>query len=166
MAISGYWPRFFILLTCHILFFAMVENMCGGLTTVFAIVVVSYCMYIFGPSSQVFVNSMFFSGRAPARRLTGQLPHITIQCPVYKESLTGVIDPTIQSLKAAISTYELQGGTASIFVNDDGMQLLDPETAELRTRYYRNNNIGWTARPPHQKDGFIRAGRFKKVCLT
>lgn len=106
---------------------------------------------------------MFFSGRAPERYVATDLPHITIQCPVYKESLAGVIDPTIQSLKAAISTYELQGGTASIFVNDDGMQLLDLEMAELRQRYYRNQNIGWVARPPHNKDGFIRGGRFKKV---
>jgi hypothetical protein len=125
--------------------------------------VVSYCLYIFGPSSQVFGNSLFFSGRAPERRLTGDLPHVTIQCPVYKESLAGVIDPTVQSLKVAISTYELQGGSASIFMNDDGMQLLDPEMAELRQRYYRNHNIGWVARPGHKKDGFIRPGRFKKV---
>ena len=108
---------------------------------------------------------MFFSGKAPERHITGELPHITIQCPVYKESLAGVIDPTVQSLKLAISTYELQGGTASIFMNDDGMQLLDPEMAELRQRYYRNHNIGWVARPPHEKDGFLRAGRFKKVSL-
>jgi len=106
---------------------------------------------------------MYFSGKAPERRITGELPHITIQCPVYKESLAGVIDPTVQSLKVAISTYELQGGTASIFMNDDGMQLLDPEMAELRQRYYRNHNIGWVARPGHKQNGFLRAGRFKKV---
>ena len=106
---------------------------------------------------------MFYSGRAPEHRMKGALPHITIQCPVYLESLAGVIDPTMQSLKVAISTYELQGGTASIFVNDDGMQLLDPEMAELRQQYYRNHNIGWVARPGHKKDGFVRAGRFKKV---
>lgn len=50
-------------------------------------------------------------------------------------------------------------------MNDDGMQLLDPEMAELRQRYYRNHNIGWVARPPHKKDGFLRAGRFKKVVV-
>lgn len=124
---------------------------------------VSYCVYILGPSSQTFGNSMFFSGRAPERRAIRELPHITIQCPVYKESLAGVIDPTIQSLKVAISTYELQGGTASIFINDDGMQLFDKEMAELRQQYYRNHNIGWVARPGHNESGFIRGGRFKKV---
>ena len=153
IAVDGNWTRICLLFTTPLLFFAMF----------FSIVVVSYVFYVFGPSSQAFGNSMFYSGKPPERRLTGVLPHITVQCPVYKESLAGVIDPTIQSLKAAISTYELQGGTCNIFINDDGMQLLDPEMAELRQRYYRNNNIGWTARPGHKKDGFLRAGRFKKA---
>lgn len=46
----------------------------------FAIVVVSYLLSIFGPSSQAFGNSMFFSGKVPVRWITGELPHITIQC--------------------------------------------------------------------------------------
>ena len=153
IAVDGNWTRICLLFTTPLLFFAMF----------FSIVVVSYVFYVFGPSSQAFGNSMFYSGKPPERRLTGALPHITVQCPVYKESLAGVIDPTIQSIKAAISTYELQGGTCNIFINDDGMQLLDPEMAELRQRYYRNNNIGWVARPAHKKDGFLRAGRFKKA---
>jgi len=102
---------------------------------------------------------MFFSGKAPERRITDEVPHITIQCPVYKEYQVRVIDPTVQSLKVAISTYELQGGTASIFMNDDGMQRLDPEMAELRQRYYRNHNI----RPGHKQNGFLRAGRLKNL---
>ena len=55
------------------------------------------------------------------------LPHVTIQCPVYKEGLWAVIDPTVKSIKAAMSTYEMQGGTCNIFINDDGMQLIPPE---------------------------------------
>jgi hypothetical protein len=125
--------------------------------------VVPYCLYIFGPSGQAFGNSTFFSARAPDRRISRKLPHITIQCPVYDESFAGVIVPTLDSLKVAISTYNSQGGTASIFINDDGLQLLDPELTELRLQYYRNHNIGWVARPPDQKDGFLRGGRFKKV---
>ena len=73
-----------------------------------------------------------FRGTRRTICISGNLPHITIQCPVYMESLAGVIDPTVKSLKIAISTYESQGGTASIFINDDGMQLLDLETRELR----------------------------------
>lgn len=127
------------------------------------LVIATYAGYCFGPSSQVFDKSLFYSGAPPDQRLTGMLPHITIQMPVYKESLSGVIDPTIQSLKQAVSTYELQGGTASIFVNDDGMQLLDEDMAKGRMKYYHDQGIGWVARPPHKHQGYIRAGRFKKA---
>jgi sulfopyruvate decarboxylase TPP-binding subunit len=29
--------------------------------------------------------------------------------------------------------------------------------------YYHDNNIGWVARPPHNHEGFIRTGKFKKA---
>ncbi len=89
--------------------------------------------------------------------------------PVYKEGLAAVIAPTILSLKAAISTYELQGGTANIFVNDDGMQLIPEEQAQARREFYEEHNVGWVARPGHKpkpEDGekaFIRKGKFKKA---
>lgn len=77
-----------------------------------------------------------------------------------------VIGPTVRSIKQAITTYELQGGTANIFINDDGLQLLDEEERLARIEFYNDNNIGWTARPGHNSDGFIRKGKFKKVsCL-
>jgi hypothetical protein len=41
-----------------------------------------------------------------------------------------VIIPTITSLKAAIKHYESVGGTASIYVNEDGMQVVSPELAQ------------------------------------
>lgn len=88
--------------------------------------------------------------------------------PVYKEGLQTVIEPTIVSLKAAISTYEMQGGTASIFINDDGMQLVDPALAQERRDFYDEHNIGWVARPKHNpnpkphEEGFVRRGKFKK----
>lgn len=93
---------------------------------------------------------------------------MTIQCPVYKEGLYSVIDPTVRSLKVAISTYEMQGGTANIFVNDDGMQLISEKDAEERRNYYDEHRIGWVARPKHNSktaDGeiFLRAGKFKKA---
>ena len=51
----------------------------------------------------------------------------------------------------------------NIFVFDDGMQIWDAEEQEIRKAYYDRNNIGWTSRPKHGKDGYIRKGRFKKV---
>jgi hypothetical protein len=126
---------------------------------------------IIGPISQLQMNSKFFSGQAPPRldRNRVQLPHVTIQMPVYKEGLSGVIEPTVLSLKAAISTYELQGGSANIFVNDDGMQLIPEDLAQARRDFYEEHNIGWVARPAHNpkpKDGeraFLRRGKFKKA---
>jgi len=123
-----------------------------------------------GPTGQVSKNTKFYSGQPPARLCRKTLPHVTIQLPVYKEGLKAVIDPTIRSLKAAIATYEMQGGTANIFINDDGMQVLDDSQALERQQYYDDNDIGWVARPSHNPDGqnqqrhiFNRRGKFKKA---
>ncbi|KAH7126787.1 glycosyl transferase family group 2-domain-containing protein [Dendryphion nanum] len=144
-----------------------------------------------GPVSALQENSLYYSGKAPkpARHANYELPHITIQMPVYKEGLKGVIIPTTTSLLAAVKHYEERGGTASIFVNEDGMRCVSPEMQEARKAFYELNNIGWVARPKHnepkkkksgglftrQKKGgenaeeeedtnyFIRAGHFKKA---
>jgi len=126
---------------------------------------------ILGPISQLNGNSKFCSGQAPPRlnRNVEVLPHVTIQMPVYKEGLVAVIQPTIISLKAAISKYELQGGTANIFVNDDGMQIISEEEAQARRDFYEEHNISWVARPKHnpkaegEEKGFVRKGKFKKA---
>ncbi|KAI9753365.1 MAG: ESCRT-III subunit protein snf7 [Chaenotheca gracillima] len=141
------------------------------LSLFFMQIVVSNLMQIFGPTSQLKSNSKFYSAKAPPRLRQGlhTLPHVTIQCPVYKEGLVSVIQPTILSIKAAISTYEMQGGTANIFVNDDGMQLISVEDAQARKDFYDEHHIGWVSRPGHNpkpEEGerqFLRRGKFKKV---
>lgn len=131
-------------------------------TLFFAQVIIGCISQCCGPIRQMQINSKFFSAvRSP--RLKSNLPHITIQCPVYKEGLAGVIEPTVKSIKQAISTYELQGGSANIFINDDGMQIIPPEEQKARQDFYADNNIGWTARPKHGSEGFIRKGKFKKA---
>ena len=64
-----------------------------------------------------------------------------------------------------MQTYARQGGTSTIFVHDDGLQLISAEDREERIAFYADHNIGWVARPPHSSapDGFKRAGRFKKA---
>jgi len=133
---------------------------------------VADALQLFGPIKQVHENSKFYSGVRPTRlsRYTeGGLPHVTIQMPVYKEGLDAVIVPTIRSLKAAIATYEMQGGTVNIFVNDDGLQLVDADTARARLEFYDEQNIGWVARPKHNsnpaegEEVFLRRGKFKKA---
>lgn len=140
----------------------------------FFIVIFTNIFQVIGPVANIQSNSRYYSAIAPdlevAYRQGFKPPHITIQMPVYKESLRTVLKPTIESLRIAISHYELNGGTASIFVNDDGMQIFelsekeaDKQLAEERKAYYHDNNIGWVARPPHKHNGFERTGKFKKA---
>lgn len=125
--------------------------------------VISGFTQIIRPTQQLIKNSRFFSATTAPRLYNQPLPHITIQCPVYKEGLSAVIAPTVKSLKVAISTYELQGGTANIFINDDGIQFIPEEERQARIDFYADNSIGWTACPKHGQDGFVRKGEFKKA---
>jgi hypothetical protein len=109
------------------------------------------------------LNSKYYSAKCSPRLQGRTLPHITVQCPVYKEGLASVIAPTVKSIKQAISTYELQGGSANMFVNDDGLQIIDEDERQARIEFYADHSIGWTARPKHGVDGFLRRGKFKKV---
>ncbi|WWC59194.1 uncharacterized protein I303_101743 [Kwoniella dejecticola CBS 10117] len=127
-----------------------------------AMVVINSAGQIFGPVRQVTQNSRYFSGIAPKRTM-GELAHVTVKLPVYKESLEEVIMPTVESLKAAITTYERQGGSVGILICDDGLQLLSKAEADKRRRFYFDNNLAYVARPGHGVDGFVRKGRFKKA---
>jgi cellulose synthase/poly-beta-1,6-N-acetylglucosamine synthase-like glycosyltransferase len=132
-------------------------------TLFFAQVIVGCLAQIFGPIRQLTINSKFYSARPPPRLRTSVLPHVTVQCPVYKEGLSGVIAPTVKSIKQAMSTYELQGGSANMFVNDDGLQLISEEDRRARIEFYADHSIGWVARPKHGENGFLRRGKFKKA---
>ena len=129
----------------------------------FAYLIASLIFQLIGPISQLNTNSKYYSGVAPIIKQSTDLPHITIQCPVYKEELEEVLAYTFESVGEAIRTYELQGGTASLLVCEDGLQLLSPAERQKRIAYYKMHGIGWIARPPDGKDGFVRAGKFKKA---
>ena len=147
----------------------------GSFSLFFMIVITGSLFQLFGPISGVEMNSTYFSAKAPkiGRHKDYELPHITIEMPVYKEGLKGVIIPTVQSVMAAVKHYEIQGGTATIYINDDGMQIVKPELAEARKVFYELNNIGWCSRPAHCTDKkvieefperyFERKGKFKKA---
>ncbi|KAH6628837.1 glycosyl transferase family group 2-domain-containing protein [Chaetomium tenue] len=132
-------------------------------TLFFAQVIFGCLAQIFGPIRQLTINSKFYSARPPPRLRTSVLPHVTVQCPVYKEGLGGVIVPTVKSIKQAMSTYELQGGSANMFINDDGLQLISEEDRRARIEFYADHSIGWVARPKHGENGFLRRGKFKKA---
>ena len=53
-----------------------------------------------------------------------------------------------------------------MFINDDGLQIIDEDERRARIEFYADHSIGWTARPKHGKDGFVRKGKFKKVRLS
>lgn len=135
-------------------------------TLFFVVVIIGIVFQLFGPLASVrSKNSNYYSCLAPdiRRHPNIEWPHITIQMPVYKEGLKGVIIPTINSLIPAIRDYERLGGTASIFVCEDGIQAVKPEVAEMRKQFYNANSIGWCARPKHGDNGYLRAGKFKKA---
>ncbi|KAJ3543786.1 hypothetical protein NM208_g3393 [Fusarium decemcellulare] len=124
------------------------------LSLFFFIVVVSSVFQLLLPAGICLRNSKYHSAVKPnpKRYRDYELPHITVQMPVYKEGLRGVIVPTMVSIMAAIQHYENQGGTASVFINDDGMQCIQPELAAARKQYYRENGIGYCARLPNKKN--------------
>ncbi|KAF2456164.1 glycosyl transferase family group 2-domain-containing protein [Lineolata rhizophorae] len=135
----------------------------------FAIICVTLIFELVGPITSIKQNSRYYSAIKPdlarARSLGFTPPPITIQMPVYTEGLQAVIIPTVKSLKKAISYYESHGGRATIFINDDGMAYRSPEENEERIKFYRDNNIGWVARPKNNdpETGYVRRGKFKKA---
>ena len=50
-----------------------------------------------------------------------------------------------------------------MFINDDGLQIIDEDERRARIEFYADHSIGWTARPKHGLNGFVRKGKFKKV---
>ncbi|KAI0916116.1 hypothetical protein AcW1_010030 [Taiwanofungus camphoratus] len=133
----------------------------------FALQIVQNLSMAIGPIAHYHENSRYYSAVKPRpnKIVDNDLPHITIQMPVYKESLDNVLAPSISSIKKAMQTYARQGGTSSIFINDDGLRVISVEERDARIAYYANHGIGWVARPKHDDaaDGFKRAGRFKKA---
>lgn len=156
--IDHFYPRLLLVLTMPIW-------ICLGLY--FAIVLFGNLFELAGPITGVTSNSRFHSAIKPnlalARAQGMGTPPITIQMPIYTESLEGVVKPTVASLQAAISYYESRGGTARIFINDDGMAIRSAEDNAKFLEFYINNNIGWVSRPKHNHGGFVRRGKFKKA---
>ncbi|PNS18232.1 hypothetical protein CAC42_7601 [Sphaceloma murrayae] len=135
----------------------------------FMVVIAGSFFQIFGPLGFMQKNSFYYSSKAPkiTEHSGEELPHITIQMPVYKEGLKGVIVPTITSVLKAVNYYQAHGGTATIMVADDGMQLISEELQEARKVYYELHNVAWVARPKQcttpGPDFFLRKGKFKKA---
>ncbi|KAN0078407.1 Glycosyl transferase family group 2 domain containing protein [Tylopilus felleus] len=150
--------RFALLVTAPFLF---------SVALFFCLQLVGNLSLVLGPVAQYHENSKYYSANRPKpnREVDAALPHVTIELPVFKESLTETIAPSVNSVKKAMQTYARQGGTSSIFVHEDGLQVISEEQRQERIAFYANHNIGWVARPKHDNSpgGFKRAGRFKKA---
>ncbi|KAH9172535.1 glycosyl transferase family group 2-domain-containing protein [Lactarius sanguifluus] len=140
--LTGTFTRFALLTTSPLLF---------AVSLFFSLQLIGNISYVFGPVAQYHENSKYYSAIKPAanKEVDAHLPHITVELPVYKESLSHTITPSVMSLKKAMQTYARQGGTSSIFVHDDGLQLVSEADP----------------RPKHEdgEGGFKRRGRFKKA---
>ncbi|ORY80971.1 glycosyl transferase family group 2-domain-containing protein [Protomyces lactucae-debilis] len=146
------------------LLFLITIPLVGMMVAFFLSIISAGVFQIIGPINHMQTNSRNYSAKPPTSTIArSDLPHVTIHCPVYKEDLWDVIDPTIQSCRTAIATYQAQGGTASILVADDGAQLRSAADQHVREEYYRANDVAWTARRPHGQDGYLREGLFKKA---
>jgi cellulose synthase/poly-beta-1,6-N-acetylglucosamine synthase-like glycosyltransferase len=156
--LTGTYTRFALLGTAPLLF---------SVSLFFSLQLIGNISYIFGPVAQYHENSKYYSALRPAvhKETDAHLPHITVELPVYTEGLSQTITPSVMSIKKAMQTYARQGGTSSIFVHDDGLQVIKESEREERIRFYADNGIGWVARPKHDSSegGFKRRGRFKKA---
>ncbi|KZV75016.1 hypothetical protein PENSPDRAFT_572274 [Peniophora sp. CONT] len=152
------YSRFALLVTTPLLF-------CVALF--FSLQIITNVSFVIGPVAQYHENSKYYSAVKPGpnKDVDRRLPHVSIELPVYKESLEETITPSVISIKKAMQTYARQGGTSSIFVHDDGLQLISEEARQERISFYASHGIGWVARPKHDdsEGGFERRGRFKKA---
>ncbi|EDR03342.1 uncharacterized protein LACBIDRAFT_331690 [Laccaria bicolor S238N-H82] len=155
-ALDGSMTRFALLATLPVIYCVSIF---------FCLQLIGNICLVLGPVAQYHENSMYYSAIKPAPNpeIDNNLPHITIQMPVYKESLEQTISLSVFSVKRAMQTYAR--GTSAIFICDDGMQCIPETDQNERIAFYANHNIGWVARPPHSSspEGFKRAGKFKKA---
>jgi hypothetical protein len=76
------------------------------LSLFFSSVIVGAGAQIIGPIQHLTKNSKYFSAIPPPRLRRANLPHITIQCPVYKESLESVI---VCKISVPLVSYRCRG---------------------------------------------------------
>ncbi|KAF8452284.1 glycosyl transferase family group 2-domain-containing protein [Boletus edulis BED1] len=136
--LDGNWIRFALLVTVPFTFCVSIF---------FCNQIIANVGMMIGPVSQYYENSRYYSAVKPEpnKELDANLPHITIQMPVYKESLEQTITPSVFYLKKAMQSYARQGGSSAIFIHDDGLQLVSEKDREARIAFYADHNIGWKA---------------------
>lgn len=147
---DGYWFR------CA--WFALAPLFIGMAMFPFRIAIYN-TLALFGSWRNVKRNSRYHSYFAPPK--PEFLPPVCVQMPVYKEDFDETIAPSLDNIELAMDYYRSQGGQAFMFVNDDGLQLLDEEKRNERLKFYNEHHIAYIARPPPNL--LVRHGLFKKA---
>ncbi|KAG8416145.1 hypothetical protein J3459_013727 [Metarhizium acridum] len=121
-----------------------------------------------GPIGGVNTNSRHFSAHKPCLRRAyadgfsptqGHYPDASIQ----GGHGLGHYSDRAQSCRRPCRITSRTGGSANIFINDDGLRAgLTDDEIRRRKDFYTDNRIGWVARPRHNGDeGFVRKGKFE-----
>jgi hypothetical protein len=107
----------------------------------FCLEIVGQLTCMFGPVAHYYENSKYYSAVKPCpnKEVDSKLLHITIEMPVYKESLQETITPSVYSLKKAMQTYARQGGTSTILMQDNGLQLISDTERDERIAFYADH---------------------------
>lgn len=134
-------------------------------------ILISGLFNMLGSTEFFFRNNKYYSCTIEqTRSLLGQNRQhtVTIQIPVYKEDFNSVIKPTIKSAMLCKKYYDRMTEydvTVNIFVNDDGLQVIDKKEAEKRINYYTRHNIGYVARPQEGRKGKFKKASNMNFCL-
>ena len=136
---------------------------------------VSTFFIMFGSLNHMKTNSIYYSicpaysfaSTRTVRTCFTINPFVTIQLPVYTEDFSKVIEPTIHNVIECIKAYERYGGTAQLFINDDGYNVLDPIEKMKRSNFYNNERrIKWIARPLNGRLGSFKKAGNLNYCLS
>eukprot|EP00877_Chromochloris_zofingiensis_P008744 jgi/Chrzof1/4122/UNPLg00787.t1 len=111
---------------------------------------------LLGSNKRLDKNAQHYSAIKTPIPKGSKLPQIVVQMPVYKESLDEVISKTFFNVSKAVQHYISKGGVAKYVICDDGLQVISPDEAVDRLKFYKDNNIAFVARPPGNRRGIFK----------
>ncbi|KAI6111464.1 hypothetical protein EDD16DRAFT_1521953 [Pisolithus croceorrhizus] len=109
--VDGSWIRFALLVTAPFNFYMSLVTLNERSQQFFSMQIINNLGMIIDPVAQYHENSRFYSAVRPEpnKEVDHALPHVTIEMPVYKESLEQTTAPSVFSLKKAMQSYARRG---------------------------------------------------------
>ena len=134
-----------------------------GLSSFFVFFAINIGYNILVPLPWIQTDSYYLSYNKPNIIFdkTSQETILTIQIPVYTESFDSVLRETFENaLELAREYNKIHNTTINVFINDDGLFVVNENERNKRLTYYSNNQneLFFIARPKEN-----RAGKFKKA---